>query len=182
MTSNDTSRVNGLYLSTSDKDYKEKMRDFRRPTLCVIDENSCEIPIDFTSDVPRTLHYTESEKDSLENLALRDHNDNVTDKSNELLVPDRDLIELKAATARLNLSTRRKSTVAWQQEHLSSVKTIQKPDLSNRTLDSVSDKDDGFTEERKNRINEALAWLRSELVSVLFNNGKRERRLIFLET
>lgn len=153
---------------------KEKMREYRRPTLCVIDENGLEIGKD---DEITDLTGTGSDVDNRENriklplndLSSRDCNANLTTyDSNGFLYPnverDLDLNELKATTARLKLSTRRQSTVAWQQKHLNASHDPVKPKFDIDTLNG--NKDDSFTDERKKRINEALAWIRTELVSV----------------
>jgi hypothetical protein len=150
---------------------KEKMREYRRPTLCVIDENGLEIGKDDAitelsgSDVD---NHGNRIKLSLNEISSRDCNANLTTvESNGFLYPsvekDLDLNELKATTARLKLSTRRQSTVAWQQKHFNESNDPVKPNFDIDTLNG--NKDDSFTDERKKRINEALAWIRNELVS-----------------
>lgn len=149
---------------------REKMREYRRPTLCVIDENGFEVAKDSEitglsgSDVDNNGSEIIA---SLDNFSSHDCNANVTKvESTNLLYPhkdkDLDLSELKATAARLKLTTRRQSTVAWQQKHLNASRD---PVIPKFDVDTLNDnKDDTFTDERKQRINEALAWLRTELV------------------
>lgn len=152
--------------------FSDTMREFRRPTLCVIDENGIEInhTTEFDS-LPRSDVIGENNNGCKVtvngDVSVCDHNANLTKVENgNFLSPhvekDLDLCELKATTARLKLSTRRKSTVAWQQEHLDASRHPVIPKFDPATLQHKAD--DAFTEERKCRINEALAWLRSELV------------------
>ncbi|XP_053401724.1 protein FAM167A-like [Mercenaria mercenaria] len=162
---------------------REKMREYRRPTLCVIDENGFEIAKDDEikglsgSDVDN--HGNEI-KVSLNDYS-RDCNGNVTNvENNRLLCPniekDLDLSELKATAARLKLSTRRQSTVAWQQRHLNATRD---PVIPKFDLDTLNEhKDDSFTEERKKRINEALAWLRTELQQMRNEDEVLARKLL----
>ncbi|XP_052818554.1 protein FAM167A-like isoform X2 [Mya arenaria] len=160
---------------------RDRMREYRRPTLCVIDENGY--------DVTKTLH-NDSSGGSLSNLSdsncgilagsdcgvsiteSPDHNANFTKPETKSCLwnntcvktsndKDLDLSELKATTTRLKLTTRRPSTVAWKQEHFNSSCDPVLPKFDPSTLQTAVD--DTFTEERKNRINEALAWLRNEL-------------------
>ncbi|XP_052232027.1 protein FAM167A-like isoform X2 [Dreissena polymorpha] len=186
--------------NSDDVRYSEKMREFHRPTLCVIDENG----IDVTKSVCEI-----SEPGSLDGFtggdngipATCDHNANWTksdehdlnrESGNNLLIPkcddDFDLCELKATTARLKLSTRRQSTVAWQQAHLGSTRVpVVLPKFDSSKLiksykdtdtDNNNQDDDSFTEERKNRIDDALAWLRSELMQMRSEDERLARQLL----
>lgn len=154
--------------------FSDTMREFRRPTLCVIDENGVEITqtTDFESLTGSDITDSGSGcKISVNDFSVCDHNANVTKVENgHFLSPnvekDLDLCELKAMTARLKLTTRRQSTIAWQQEHLDDTRAPVIPKFDPSKLQHKVD--DAFTEERKHRINEALAWLRSELVSPFF--------------
>ena len=193
----------------NEADDNQKMKELRRPTLCVIDENGLEVTepeIDDYDDGIRRINLSEPtspdtadmlsivqnylqpvnsnttiidhinsvENGSLNNsctkFSLKDHNANVT--PNVTSCEDSDLSELKATTARLKLSTRRQSYVTWKDQYVdtknSVMPTIEDNNNVNRTLpDGKSDvSDDGFTEDRKNKINESLEWLRNELVSV----------------
>lgn len=167
MTSHDTIVHNADRTSTE----KDKMREFRRPTLCVIDENGLEITQneDIKKISGSDVDIPGNDVKLLTGYTSRDCNANVTTlETSNLLSPntclekDLDLIELKATTARLKLSTRRQSTVAWQQEYMNASCDPVKPKFDVDKLNQNTD--DTLTEERKSRINEALAWLRSELV------------------
>ena len=171
-----------------------KMKDFTRPILCVIDENGVEVTeseISGFSDehekrktsLTNVLHPDLSDRlsfvqthvspvNSFENgspllcrkAPVRDYNANVTSSE------ETDLSELKATAARLKLSTRRQSYITWRDQYVEKKNSV-KPNLEKIVTDKTvtengTDKDgDKFTEDRKNRINEALEWLRNELVS-----------------
>lgn len=163
---------------------KSAMRDFRRPTLCVIDENGCEISqaddLKCWNGEESDLHGREISC-SLNGYYSRDFNDNVTSADSSRFLSSSaeknfDLNELKATTARLKLSTRRQSTVAWQQEHLHSTNNRVLPKFDVSKL--CDHKDDIFTEERKNRINEALAWLKTELQNMRKEDEKLAHKLL----
>lgn len=163
---------------------REKMREYRRPTLCVIDENGFEVAKDdgITCLNGRDIDKGGNEiKAPLNNFASRDCNANVTKVENaSFLCPtnekDLDLSELKATAARLKLTTRRQSTVAWQQKHLNA---SHDPVIPNFDVDSLHEsKDDTFTDERKKRINEALAWLRNELQQMRNEDEVLARKLL----
>lgn len=156
----------------------DKMREYRRPTLCVIDENGAEVASGICADDSDDI------KISFDNLAIRDLNSNLTkfNGSDVLTIPepekdsDLDFSKLKATTTRLNLTTRRPSTVAWQQQYLNKSTIHIKPNFD---IDKNADKDDDcFTEERKNRINEALAWLRQELQEMRSQDESLARTLL----
>ena len=91
-------------------------------------------------------------------------------------IDDSDLSEVKATTARLNLKTRRASVIAWKAQY------VDKPSLAFISVESSNTEDDRLTPERKNRINQALDWIKNELVGeTLFsfrkqNAWKREMR------
>jgi len=162
---------------------RDAMREFRRPTLCVINENGNDVTKDgelrpngsVTSLSSETELLTESDcgvsitvtPDVNANFT-KPHQSSLYFSKSSYLTPssgkEYDLCELKATANRLKLSTRRPSTVAWQQAHLDSSRD---PVLSTFDPSKLQNSaDDGFTEERKNRINEALAWLKSELVRI----------------
>ena len=102
-------------------------------------------------------------------IPVRDHNSNVT-SCEDTDLGETDLSELKATATRLNLRTRRQSYVTWKDQYIDHKSSV-KPSLGKLNTDQTvtengtNKPDDEFTEERKNRINEALGWLRNELVS-----------------
>lgn len=77
---------------------------------------------------------------------------------------DSDLSKLKTAARRLNLGTRRPSYVEWQEKYLNRSRRRSKPEL---LAEPDKNGNDILTTERKNRIDEALTWLREELVSII---------------
>ncbi|KAL4234062.1 hypothetical protein ACF0H5_005716 [Mactra antiquata] len=166
-------------------DKEIKMREYRRPTLCVIDENGIEITQDSDHEEKTGSNASvlpNNVKFSLSDFVSRDFNSNLTKVNNsDLLAPDEekdlDLNELKATTARLKLSTRRQSTVAWQNQHLSESRNPVIPKLDTKGK-SEQIEDDFFTEERKNRINESLAWLRNELQQMRQEDEVLARKLL----
>ncbi|XP_046335332.1 protein FAM167A-like [Haliotis rufescens] len=70
--------------------------------------------------------------------------------------PSSALSKLKETTARLKLTTRRASILAWQAEH------IEKPRFPPKEV-LLNENDGKLTDDRKKRINDALEWLRNEL-------------------
>ncbi|XP_013418041.1 protein FAM167A [Lingula anatina] len=96
------------------------------------------------------------------------------------------LAELKAMTARLNLSTRRRSTVEWQEKHLQRG-TKGKPNSVQNGLGTISE--DGVEDsdhtaaplsEAEQRISDALDWLREELTEMRSQDQDLARQLISL--
>ena len=89
-----------------------------------------------------------------------------------------DFAKLKAMTERLNLSTQRPSYVEWKAQYM------EKPDivksLSRGSLIPKSEQTDRerrshlpYTLQRKNDLDQAIAWLKNELVS-----SRHDRRAI----
>ena len=73
-----------------------------------------------------------------------------------------DLVKLKAMTARLNLTTRRQSYITWKEEYL------DKPLLAKYMPQMRNNENTEWSDERKEEINNAIKWLRRELVSTGF--------------
>lgn len=195
----------------SEADDNTKMKDFTRPTLCVIDENGIEVPeSDFNdenesrrkslSDISQPdnadrLSFLQNQINPVINvengpvvdgspvsctkIPVRDHNANVTSSE------DTDLSQLKATATRLKLSTRRPSYVTWKSKYVDKAYSL-KPNLGENVIDEhITDNendedDDGFTEDRKNRINEALEWLRNELQEMRLQDQVLARQLLSL--
>ncbi|XP_064652288.1 protein FAM167A-like [Lineus longissimus] len=90
-------------------------------------------------------------------------------------LPDSDLTKLKAMTTRLNLSTKRPSYIEWR------AKFMDKPDLI-RTLsnglsaDAITDKP--WTKQTVQDVDQALAWLKNELIAMRGEDQAIARRLI----
>ncbi|XP_041361095.1 protein FAM167B-like [Gigantopelta aegis] len=84
-----------------------------------------------------------------------------------------DLAILKQTTARLNLSTRRPSFVAWRAQCVEAAENhaLPKPQLG-------MDGGDRLTSERKERIDSALEWLRNELHEMRSQDQALARQLL----
>lgn len=205
-------------IAMNEADDNLKMKELRRPTLCVIDENGIEVTEpeieDFDEGIRQISLSEPTSPDTADRLSfvqnflapvksntatincvengslnaitkfsVKDHNANVT--SNVTSCENNDLSELKATTARLKLSTRRQSYVTWKDQYLDtkkSVKPIVEDNHVNKTLigDKIDVRDDGFTEDRKNRINESLEWLRNELLEMRLQDQVLARQLLSL--
>ena len=79
------------------------------------------------------------------------------------------LCQLKETADKLRLSTRRDSTMAWRQKYLDSPGHMRSVSVANG---GISGLDDGrLTQDRKQRIDAALDWLREELVRAVDLNA-----------
>jgi hypothetical protein len=139
----------------------------RQPTLSVIDENGINIT-DNTDNIdcghiqlPKQLSPLFPRKD------IHENNRCVRLNLSPEFERGSDLDNLKQTTTRLKLSARRPSIVAWKTEHLERPNLVMRPDLHTNGVADIGEKEDKLTDERKDRINQALAWLRQELVSIL---------------
>jgi hypothetical protein len=115
-----------------------------------------------------------------------EENDNSSDENGhdhipfplpEMVLPGSDLTKLKAMTTRLKLSTKRPSYIEWR------AKFMDKPDLI-RTLsnglktDGGSGKEKPWTKQTVQDVNQALAWLKNELIEMRGEDQTLARRLI----
>lgn len=201
-------------IAMTEAEDNHKMKDFTRPTLCVIDENGIEVTEAEISrindenenrrqslseashsDTADRLSFVQSHKAPVNKVgngpvingslvssnkySMRDHNANVTSSE------ETDLSQLKATATRLKLSTRRQSYTTWRDQYVEKTNSV-KPKLGENVInENVSDNeihetDDGFTEDRKNRINEALEWLRNELQEMRLQDQVLARQLLSL--
>lgn len=120
-----------------------KIKEARRPTLAVIEENA----------LPEI--YVTPEKETETPRKLLDENDNVYSHLNLL----------KEKTAKLNLSTRRPSYVTWRNECIvDSGRGIKARLPSVRGEDSVNG-NELTLDKRIDNIDGALVWIKQELVS-----------------
>ncbi|GFN76741.1 protein fam167a-like [Plakobranchus ocellatus] len=88
-----------------------------------------------------------------------------------------DLSRLKETAEKLRLTTRRDSTMAWRQKYMDSPGKLRKISLS--TVAAVSAMDDGkLTQDRKQRIDAALEWLREELHEMRTQDQNLARQLL----
>ncbi|XP_041361152.1 protein FAM167A-like [Gigantopelta aegis] len=87
-------------------------------------------------------------------------------------IDDSDLSQVKATTARLNLKTRRASVVAWKAQY------VDKPSLAFISVEATETTDDRLTPERKQRINQALDWIKNELIELRRQDQSLARQLL----
>lgn len=174
------------------------MKEYRRPSLSVIDErgngDDFVIPsIEVTSC--DDLDHNKNERFSgLNGLLSSFHSDGETLKPGSDLIKDRsdsltigcdsikygsdsDLSRLKTTAQRLNLGTRRPSYVEWKEKYLDKSKRRSKPEFN-----TVHDQNgnDVLTTERKDKINQALDWLRKELHEMRSQDQELARTLLTL--
>lgn len=90
---------------------------------------------------------------------------------------DSDLSKVKSTARRLNLGTRRPSYVEWQEKYLNRSRRRSKPEL---LAEPDKNGNDILTTERKNRIDEALTWLREELQEMRSQDQELARTLLTL--
>lgn len=179
----------------------KNMKEYRRPSLSVIDErgngDDFVIPsIEVTScdDLTSTGQNKNERYSALNGLLsslhsdgetlqpgsdlIKDHTDSVTFGSDSIKFgSDSDLSKLKTTARKLNLGTRRASFVEWQEKYLDKPSRRSKPDLIN---DSNKKGNDTLTTERKDKINEALDWLRKELHDMRSQDQELARTLLAL--
>ncbi|KAL3888201.1 hypothetical protein ACJMK2_000578 [Sinanodonta woodiana] len=142
-----------------------RMKDFRPPTLAVILEGGSEpnSPAPFTCNNDTNFQnsrfiFKDVDKDG------KDINDNVNLKTSS--DHSNDLARLKATASKLNLRTRRSSYMLWKDRYLEPNSRVVKPSFA-ETSDVVSkNTKETWTEERIDKINNALEWLRNELLAM----------------
>jgi hypothetical protein len=123
-----------------------KLKEIRRPTLAVIEENS----------LPENLNTIISDSDKTGTRKLLDENDNVCSHLNLL----------KEKTAKLNLSTRRPSYVTWKNECIEDSGRGIKAKLPNIRGDDCFNGNELTLDKRIDNIDGALVWIKQELVSI----------------
>ncbi len=85
-----------------------------------------------------------------------------------------DMVTLKDMTNRLNLNPRRPSYLVWKAKHVHDNYTDTDNNVCAKSpVDSCNKNKDGagWTSERKESIDNALDWLRTELVSILYDHA-----------
>ena len=151
-----------LHLSPLNKDKGEgrsehspTMKEYRRPSLSVIDEtnNNEEEKVLILPSITVTC-YDDSN-------AVSEDIDDASSVTSSRSGSETDLAHLKVTANRLRLATRRSSIVEWKEQYLERPRRRSKPDLK---VDFDHNGNDVLTEDRKNKINEALLWIKDELV------------------
>lgn len=151
-----------FHLSPLNKDINESrlehsltMKEYRRPSLSVIDETN-------NNDGEKSILLPSITVTNCEDVQpLSD--DEVSSVTSSRSGSETDLAHLKVTATRLRLATRRSSIVEWKEQYLERPRRRSKPDLK---VDFDQNKNDILTEDRKDRINEALVWIKDELVSI----------------
>lgn len=135
-----------------------KLKDVRRPTLAVIEENS--LPEHFDTVGPGTEI----------NKKLLDENDNVCSHMNLL----------KEKTVKLNLSTRRPSYVTWRNECIEQSGRGIKAKLPNVRGDDSVNGNELTLDKRIDNIDCALVWIKQELQAMRTQDQDIARKLLSL--
>ncbi|KAL3888200.1 hypothetical protein ACJMK2_000611 [Sinanodonta woodiana] len=158
-------------LSTEESEV-HRMKDFRCPNLSIIHEGGSEpnspAPVLGNIDIYGLNAMFTFTKPG------RDMNDNV----NISKVVSNDLARVKATASRLNLRTRRSSYLLWRDKYLGSNSQIAKPVFGDNSVNVVINAKDQWSNERKERINNALEWLRNELQEMRFQDQDLARQLL----
>ncbi|KAL5014294.1 hypothetical protein ScPMuIL_008564 [Solemya velum] len=153
------------------------MKEFRRPTLAVIRENGDTIvptALPLVDDCDKINNNKSDNPISIDNIISVNNNSIPDDQSPEEDTEcDSDMAQLMETATRLRLKTRRPSIMAWR------AKYIEKPKLlTHEDLERGDPIDDRFTEERKDRINQAIEWLRNELQAMRSQDQDLARQLL----
>lgn len=152
---------------SDDPDYHDSymMRDYHRPSLDSISENNDDNNNRNGKNCSNSS-LVGAPSITITGCDVENGNGSETRSLHSLTGSDSDLSRLKLTATRLRLGTRRASYVEWREQYLERPRRRPKPDL--RTdFDLNGNDSDKLTDERKERINDALEWLRSELVSPL---------------
>ncbi|XP_033727080.1 protein FAM167B-like [Pecten maximus] len=167
-----------------DQEYHDyKMRDYHRPSLDSISENNDDNNNENSKNCSSssllvnpliTITGCDVENDNGNGSAS-----NSTSPVNNLTGSDSDLSRLKSTATRLRLGTRRASYVEWREKYLDRPRRRSKPDLK-LDFDENGNDNDKLTDERKERINDALEWLRTELEEMRSQDQALARTLLSL--
>ncbi|KAK6183141.1 hypothetical protein SNE40_010674 [Patella caerulea] len=100
------------------------------------------------------------------------------DDDDDDILNESDLQLLKQVTTRLNLSTRRQSYTAWKSENIDRSPRSMRADKPKLSMDGHDNK---LTDERKQRIDDALEWLRKELHDMRVQDQELARQFLTLK-
>lgn len=131
------------------------MKEYRRPSLSVIDESN-------NNDEEKDLILPSITVTCCDDSNQASDNDDVSSVTSSRSGSETDLAHLKVTANRLRLATRRSSIVEWKEQYLDRPRRRSRPDLK---VDFDHNGNDVLTEDRKHKINEALVWIKDELVS-----------------
>ncbi|XP_061189932.1 protein FAM167A-like [Saccostrea echinata] len=152
-------------------EHSPTMKEYRRPSLSVIDETNNNEEENFL--VLPSITVTNCE----DSLQASDDNDEVSSVTSSRSGSETDLAHLKVTANRLRLATRRSSIVEWKERYLEKPRRRSKPDLK---VDFDQNGNDVLTEDRKHRINEALIWIKEELQAMRSQDQALARKLLSL--
>ncbi|KAL3888198.1 hypothetical protein ACJMK2_000613 [Sinanodonta woodiana] len=149
-----------------------RMKDFRRQTLSVIHENGSE------STSPALLSCS---SETTPQSTIYDFTNICPDVNDDLKInggPSNDLTRLKATASKLNLRTRRSSYMLWRDRYIGSSSHVVKPTFCDTSDGSLNNTKDSWTQERTEKINNALEWLRNELQAMRFQDQELARQFL----
>ncbi|XP_062587550.1 protein FAM167A-like [Saccostrea cucullata] len=152
-------------------EHSPAMKEYRRPSLSVIDETNNNEEENYI--VLPSITVTNCE----DSLQASDDNDDVSSVTSSRSGSETDLAHLKVTANRLRLATRRSSIVEWKERYLERPRRRSKPDLK---VDLDQNGNDVLTEDRKHRINEALIWIKEELQAMRSQDQALARKLLSL--
>ncbi|KAK3611267.1 hypothetical protein CHS0354_004916 [Potamilus streckersoni] len=149
-----------------------RIKDFRRQTLSVIHENGSE---------PTSPALLTCNSGSTQESTIFDFNNTDTDEKDDLKItgsPSNDLSRLKATASKLNLRTRRSSYMLWRDRYIGSNSQVVKPTFCDTSDGPLNNTKDSWTQERTEKINNALEWLRKELQAMRFQDQELARQFL----
>ncbi|KAK3611265.1 hypothetical protein CHS0354_004909 [Potamilus streckersoni] len=157
---------------STDESEVHRMKDFRFPNLSIIHEGGSEPNSPATplgnidiSGLNAMLIFTNHGKDMNDNVKIPKNVSN-------------DLARLKATASRLNLRTRRSSYMIWRDKYLGSNSQIAAPIFGHNSVNAAINTKEQWTQERMERIDNALEWLRNELQEMRFQDQDLARQLL----
>lgn len=160
----------------------QNMKDFRRASLSSINENNH--LLENESEMCPEIVITPCEEapplnEILSNNTLEIETSQNDDSSNGNSLSrnssNSDLTKLKLTATRLQLGTRRSSYDEWKEKYIYKTRRRSKPDLS---VNMDENGNDVLTQDRKERINSALQWLKTELSEMRSQDQELARTLL----
>lgn len=151
-------------------EHSSPMKEYRRPSLSVIDESN-------NNDEEKDLILPSITVTCCDDSNQASDNDDVSSVTSSRSGSETDLAHLKVTANRLRLATRRSSIVEWKEQYLDRPRRRSRPDLK---VDFDHNGNDVLTEDRKNKINEALVWIKDELRAMRSQDQALARTLLSL--
>lgn len=151
-------------------EHSSPMKEYRRPSLSVIDESN-------NNDEGKDLILPSITVTCCDDSNQASDNDDVSSVTSSRSGSETDLAHLKVTSNRLRLATRRSSIVEWKEQYLDRPRRRSRPDLK---VDFDHNGNDVLTEDRKHKINEALVWIKDELRAMRSQDQALARTLLSL--